>query len=129
MRTFRRQPLTYPGPTFGPCGPWEIYKARAEYCRASFFSFELQLLKVEPVADAEAITAGADQPYLIPGTEALSARITFKLTDIPAGDFAQDVDADHTVLLPGSMLPADYGRELTVIAVLPEKIENYQAQR
>lgn len=116
----------YEAVTLTPLKPYEANWLGEGDTRLFCFG-RLELTKVEPVADAKAITAGEAEPYIIAGTQARSTRITFKLTDLPPEPFAQDLEEDHTLLQPGSMLPADYNREFTVVATLPEKVENFKA--
>ncbi|MFC6664592.1 hypothetical protein ACFP9V_03940 [Deinococcus radiopugnans] len=90
------------------------------YCFGKF-----TIVKAEPVPDAEPVTAGSSEPYLIAGTRARSVRITFKLDGVSSAA-AKALRATPNVLRPGSMLPANYGVEKTVVALLPEKIDNFQ---
>jgi hypothetical protein len=83
------------------------------------------LIKAEVVADAQPINAGADQPYIIAGTQARSTRLTFKLEDVPGGNFVQDLAAHPSILIKHALRPEDYGKELTFIAAIPTKVENY----
>ncbi len=83
------------------------------------------LLKVAAVPDAQPITAGADVPYLIPGTSARAARLTFRMDGVPGGSFTDDLKAWPMLLTDTSMRPDDYGREFTVIATLPVDVKNF----
>ncbi|PNY79195.1 hypothetical protein [Deinococcus koreensis] len=86
------------------------------------------LLKVEAVPDAQPITADADVPYIIPGTPARAARLTFRMDGVPEGGFTDDLKARPGLLLRTSMQPDDYGKEFTVIATLPVNVKNYKTQ-
>lgn len=93
----------------------------------SYFCFgQLEVVKVEPVADTKPITAGPNEPYLVPGTTAHATRVTYKLTNLPTGMFLDDLKKTLGVLTTNAMPPTDYGLEKTVVVVLPEKIENIQ---
>lgn len=91
----------------------------------SFCIGTVVLVHAEAVADAQPITAGAAEPYIIPGTQARATRLTYRLTDIPGGTFVDDLKAQPNLLFPGSMSPETFGKELTAIATLPVKPENY----
>lgn len=92
----------------------------------SYFCFgRFAVTKVEPVADAKPITAGSSEPYLIPGTEAYSARVTYKWDDATP-ELVAALKETPNVLIPGSMSPDEYGVEKTVVVVLPGKTENIQ---
>lgn len=83
------------------------------------------LLNAEAVSDAQPIIAGADVPYVIPGTTARAARLTFRMDDIPGGSFTDDLKATSGLLFRTSMRPEDYGKEFTVVATLPVDVKNY----
>ena len=126
--TRNQRPSGYIGvtivPNEGDKGEWV---KNGEY---SFYCFgRWNLLKAERVKDAQAVTAGGEQPYLIPGTQAYSTRLTFKLDDLPAANFVDALKASPGVLEKGAMQPADYGQEMTVVAVLPDKIENFNVTK
>lgn len=91
----------------------------------SFCIGTVVLVRVEAVADAQPITAGAAEPYIIPGTPARVTRLTYRLDDVPEGTFVDDLKAQPNLLVPGSMSPETFGKELTAIATLPVKPENY----
>lgn len=107
-------------PTQAEQDNWTIDGNTGVYCFGKF-----SIVKVEPVPDAESIIAGSSEPYLIAGTRARSVRITFKLDGVSSAS-ADAITATPNVLRPGSMLPANYGVEKTVVALLPEKIDNFQ---
>ncbi|WP_102126059.1 hypothetical protein [Deinococcus planocerae] len=111
--------------------PTPAYKdnwlGRGDYKSFCFGKYEL--VRAESVADAEPITAGASEPHLIPGVQARATRITFRLAGVPGGDFVQGLKDDPTLLARGSMAPDDYGRELTVVATLPTRIEDFNTDR
>lgn len=122
--TRTRRPSGYIGVTMTPLPPyeegWETNRGLSYFCFGKF-----TVVKAEPVADAEPLTAGSEQPYLVPGTKAYSTRVTFKLDDVPGGAFIENLRETPNVLTRGSMLPEDYGRELTLVAVLPEKTDHF----
>ncbi|WP_293911164.1 hypothetical protein [Deinococcus sp.] len=91
-----------------------------------FFCFgKLLVTKTEVVPDAQPITAGAAEAYIVKGTEARVVRITFKLTDVPDGDFVAALTQRPDLLLDRAMQPGDYGKALTIVATIPTKPENY----
>ena len=91
-----------------------------------FFCFgKLLVTKTEVVPDAQPITAGASEAYIVKGTEARVVRITFKLTDVPDGDFVTTLTQRPDLMVDRSMQPADYGKALTIVATIPTKPENY----
>lgn len=83
------------------------------------------LVKVEAVPDAQPITAGADVPYIIPGTMARAARLTFRMDGVPGGTFTEDLKASPGLLVRSAMRPDDYGQAFTVVATLPIDVKNY----
>lgn len=87
-----------------------------------------KLVKVEAVPDAQPITAGAGEPYLIPGTPARAARLTFRLDDVPGGTFVEGLKSRPAMLSRGSMRPEDYGQDLTVVATLPVDVKHFKTQ-
>lgn len=91
----------------------------------SFCIGKVVLVRAEAVADAQPVTAGAAEPYIIPGTPARAARLTYRLDDVPGGTFVDDLKAQPNLLFPGSMSPDTFGKELTAVATLPVKPENY----
>ncbi|WP_412026481.1 hypothetical protein [Deinococcus yunweiensis] len=103
---------------FTPLPPYTDNWVGAGDFKAFYFG-EVTLVKVELVADAQPITAGAGEPYLIPGTSARASRITFRLDDVPGGNFTADLTTMPNLLTTDSMRPADYGQELMVVATLP----------
>lgn len=126
--TRTQRPSGYVGVTIAP------NKAEnAEWVRNGEYSFycfgRWNLLKAERVKDAQAVTAGGDQPYLIAGTNAYSTRLTFKLDDLPSADFVDALKASSGVLEKGAMQPADYGQEFSVVALLPDKTENFNVTK
>ncbi|ANE42660.1 hypothetical protein [Deinococcus puniceus] len=84
------------------------------------------LVKAEVVADAKPITAGVTEPYIIAGTEARSTRLTFRLEDVPGGNFTQDLATRPSLLNRDALRPENYGKEITLTAALPTKVENYK---
>lgn len=93
---------------------------------SSYYCFgRFAVMKVEPVADAKPTTAGSSEPYLIPGTDAYSTRITYKWDDVPP-ELLAALKETPNVLIPGSMSPDDYGVEKTIVTLLPGKTENIQ---
>lgn len=98
---------------------WIVNSGTDFYCFGRF-----AVLKVEPVADAKPVTAGANEPWLIPGTEARATRITYKWDEVPEPLMTALKDRPN-VLVPGSLQPDDYGQEHTVVALLPAEIENF----
>lgn len=86
---------------------------------------QVVLVRAEAVADAQPITAGATEPYIIPGTQARATRLTVRLDDVPGGTFVNDLKAQPNLLLRGSMSPETFGKDLTAVATLPVKPENY----
>ncbi|WP_412026649.1 hypothetical protein [Deinococcus yunweiensis] len=122
VRTAR--PSGYTGVTITPLPPYEAnWVGKNDLQSFCFGTFEVT--KVEPVPDAEEITAGSGVPYLIPGTRARSYRLTFKLTDLPAKDIISGLKANPALLNRAAMLPADYGQEFTVVAVLPTDVKHF----
>lgn len=85
----------------------------------------LVLVKAQAVKDARPITAGAEQPYIIAGTPAQATRITYRLADLPGGTVIDDLKSQAYLLRSGSMSPADFGKELSAVAVLPVKPDGY----
>lgn len=95
----------------------------------SYFCFgRLAVTKVEPVADAKPTTAGSSEPYLTPGTAAYSTRVTYKWDDV-SPELVAALKETPIVLIRGSMLPDDYGVEKTVVALLPDKTDNFQMKQ
>ncbi|GAA5534065.1 hypothetical protein [Deinococcus aluminii] len=126
--THTQRPSGYDAVHITPAPPYEgNWLGQGDFKSFCFGKFEL--VKVEPVADAKPITAGASEPYLIPGVQARATRITFRLTDVPGGNFVRDLKDDTTLLARGSMAPDDYGRELTVVATLPNRVEDFNTDR
>ncbi|MBB6015956.1 hypothetical protein ACFP9V_11600 [Deinococcus radiopugnans] len=111
--------------TLMPIAPYEANWSSGQAGFSSFCFGKITLIKAEAVPDAKPITAGASEPYIIQGTEAISTRLTFKLTDVPAGDFVADLKERPSLLARGAMKPDDYGQELTVVVPLPLKPENF----
>lgn len=121
------RPSGYEGVKVTPIAPYESnWIRKGEY--GSFCFGKVTLVKAEAVADAKPITAGASEPYIIPGTEARSTRITFRLDDVPGSSFVTDLSANPSLLAPGAMQPQDYGKDITVIATLPNKVQNYSVK-
>lgn len=122
------RPSGYEGVTLTPVAPYQSnWETKGDY--GNFCFGTVKLLKAEAVSDAKPITAGASEPYIIPGTEARATRITFRLDDIPegpTGSFMTELKANPSFLTRGSMLPEDYGKEFTVIGTIPTKVENYK---
>ncbi|WP_420594333.1 hypothetical protein [Deinococcus sp.] len=118
------RPSGYEGVSLTPLPPYEAnWVGKQDF--KSFCFGKPTLINVELVADAKPITAGEREAYIIAGTEARATRLTFKLDNLPGGDFVSDLAQQPTLLARGSMKPDDYGRALTVIATLPLKAENY----
>ncbi|MFC3834215.1 hypothetical protein [Deinococcus rufus] len=88
----------------------------------------VSLLTAELVEDAAPITAGTDQPYLVPGIAARSVRITYRLDDLPDRGFLRDLEARPSLLTPTSMRPETYGREHSIVAVLPLAVDGYRVR-
>lgn len=107
-------------PTDAHKANWVSNGSTSYYCFGRF-----AVMKVEPVADAKPVTAGSSEPYLIPGTEAYSTRVTYQWDDVPP-ELVAALKETPNVLIPGSMSPDDYGTEKTVVALLPSKAENIQ---
>lgn len=125
--TREARPSGYEGVTFTPLAPYESnWLRKGEY--GNFCFGKLTLIKAEVVPDAKPITAGASEPYIIQGTEARATKITFRLDDVPSGQFATDLAANSNLLADGAMQPADYGKEITVIATIPTKVDNYSVK-
>lgn len=130
LATVKREarPSGYEGVTITPVAPYQSnWETKGDY--GNFCFGTVKLLKAEAVSDAKPITAGASEPYIIPGTEARATRITFRLDDIPegpTGSFVTDLKANESLLTRGSMRPEDYGKEFTVIGTIPTKVENYK---
>lgn len=110
--------------TITPIPPYEAYWVGQGTIK-SFCIGKVVLVRAEAVADAQPITAGASEPYIIPGTQARATRLTYRLDDVPGGTFVDDLKAQPNLLFPGSMSPETFGKELTAIATLPVKPENY----
>lgn len=91
----------------------------------SFCFGKVTLVRVKPVEGAQPIIGGASEPYLIPGTQARAARLTFRLDDVPGGAFTADLTTLPNLLTSSSMRPEDYGKELTVVATLPTDVQNF----
>lgn len=121
------RPSGYEGVSVTPIAPYESnWITEGDF--GSFCFGKLKLVKAEVVPDAKPITAGASEPYIIPGTEARATRLTFRLDDVPGGTFLSDLTNQRTLLARGAMQPEDYGKDITVVATLPTKTENYSVK-
>ncbi|WP_295823373.1 hypothetical protein [uncultured Deinococcus sp.] len=89
---------------------------------------QLSLISATVVTDAAPITAGADQPYLVPGITARSVTVTCRLTDLPDAPVIRDLQDHPFVLAPNSMPPETFDREHTVTAVLPLTVDGYRVR-
>ncbi|BDP41003.1 hypothetical protein DAETH_09720 [Deinococcus aetherius] len=122
-----QRPSGYEGVTFTPVAPYENnWVGQGDY--KNFCFGKITLVKAEAVPDAKTITAGEAEPYIIPGTEARATRITYRLEDVPGGSFVDDLKAAPNLLVRGSLLPKSYGKDLTVVATLPLKPENFNVK-
>lgn len=110
--------------TVTPSGPYQSsWSGSGDF--KTFCVGKLMLVKAEAVKDAQPLTAGAEQPYIVPGTPAQATRIAYRLEDVPTGTFVADLKAKAFLLRPGSMSPDDFGKELSAVAVLPVKPDGY----
>ncbi|QFP76283.1 hypothetical protein [Deinococcus sp. AJ005] len=107
-----------------PVVPYEA-NWQAGSAGSSNFCLGFDLLKAEAVPDAKTITAGASEPYIIQGSEAIATRLTFKVTGIPGGDFLDDLKRRPNLLTRGAMRPSDYDKEITLVATLPLKPSSF----
>lgn len=89
---------------------------------------KLSLISATVVTDAAPITAGADQPYLVPGITARSVTVTYRLTDLPDARVIRDLQAHPVVLSPNAIPPETFDREHTVTAVLPLTVDGYRVR-
>lgn len=123
--THEQQPAGWDRVTLALVAPYEANWQEGMMGYRSFCFGKVTLIKAEAVKDAQPITAGASEPYIIQGTTAIPTRLTFKLTDVPGGDFVTDLKERPSLLERGAMKPEDYGQELTIVAALPTKAENF----
>lgn len=123
--THERQPDGGDRVTLIPAAPYEANWLGEQGNRKNFCFGNFELIKAEAVPDAKPITAGASELYLIKGTEAIATRITFKLTNVPGGEFVADLKERPSLLARGVMQPDDYGQEFTIVAALPLKPETF----
>lgn len=123
--THERQPGGWDRVSLTPVAPYDAHWQEGQAGLQHFCFGKIELIRAEAVADAQPITAGASEPYIIQGTEAVMTRVTFKLTDLPGGDFVADLKARPSLLVRGAMQPTDYEQEFTVVAALPLTPENF----
>lgn len=123
--THERQPGGWDRVSLTPVAPYDANWQDGQAGLKHFCFGKIELIEAEAVADAKPITAGANEAYIIQGTEAVATRMTFKLTDLPGGDFVADLKERPSLLVRGAMQPNDYDQEITVVAALPLKPENF----
>lgn len=111
--------------TVTPTAPYEQHWVGEGNVKQFCFG-KVTVSSVEVVKDAAPITAGVDQPYLVPGLSARSVRITYRLDDLPGREVICDLQEYPVILVPGAMPPGTYDTERTVTAVLPLSVDGYR---
>ncbi|WP_322474740.1 hypothetical protein [Deinococcus sp. AB2017081] len=120
-------PSGYDRVTVTPIAPYLQHWVGEGHIKQFCFG-KLSVISATVVRDAAPITAGAEQPYLVPGITARSVTVTYRLTDLPDARVIRDLQAHPVVLAPNAIPPETFDREHTVTAVLPLTVDGYRVR-